>query len=310
MNSRQDSHAIKALTKRYGIETAVSIQQIPFFHITKEVEKEFTSSILLNDEGQRRQLPEYIVRADEQEEIEVLLPFKYFTLWIDDIGYFIINYNTKHETPIWEVSNVLDEHLAKMIDATTPDADMEGMLLTQDLFIKKRAASGETTGNITFGFHKTDDDNLNQRLSKILNGIHNETSIKKAQMKASLQTIEFMLSYFKWAEQQNKFLMQRQAPTTKHDAKAIKRKPWLRSDVSHYVYLNQLPTDHHKSSHQGGDGSSKRGHNRRAHWRHFTADRYKSAKGKRTRIKESWVGPTQTTYHGSTYTVLLQGDNT
>lgn len=308
MTVRRDHHAIKALSQCYGPTIASTIQNLPFFHITEEIEKKFTSPLLLNEEGQRRQLPKYTIKLNDYEEVEILLPFKSFTIWIDGIGYFIIQYSIDKSKPSWLVSNIIDKQLAKLMAVKMPTTQLDGVVLNQHLEIYNRNPNGDTEGKIKFDYAQTPDEKRNKELAEVLSELNIDTKLKLDQFKATLQIIEFILSFFKWAEYENRFLMKHRTPTTPKDIKSVKKKPWLRTDVNHYVYLNQFPSDHSKSSSKRGSGSSKRGHNRRAHWRYLKADCYKQTKGKRIRVKESWVGPTETTYHGSTYTVLLEGE--
>lgn len=317
MTLRKDHNVIKDIHFRYGATTANQIQNLPFFHITKEIENKFTSPMFLNSEGQQRQLPEYVVGIEEKEEIETLLPFKKFAMWIADLGYFIIEYTQPDNTTEydWVILNAIDPHTAKLLNKQLNGhgSDLydhtKGILLHSKIKLGNVNSNNKLLGTLVFGLVPTDDKKLNDHFAQSLSELNSDSELLASQAKGFAAIIEFILSYFKWAECENQFLMTRQTKPTKSDIKSAKKKPWLRTDVPHYIYLNQFPSDHHKSSSTGGDGSSKRGHNRRAHWRYLKSDRYTHAQGKRIRIKESWVGPTETTYHNSTYTVLLEGNN-
>ena len=309
-NLRKDSAVIKAISKRYGPMEALRHQQRPFFYIDNEAEKQFTSPVVLNNEGYPRQLPKYSVNctAENNEEIDLLLPYHDFNVFIEGVGYFMITKGSDDTS--WRMANVLDKLAVNLLELThlkTP-SELEGVVLIQDFLMGSENKFSKPYHH-DFDYLPTNNIKLDGAIIKHLTEMATDKSFRQKQFIFAIRTIEYVLSYFKWAETQNLFLVRQQPISTKQDIKTAPKKPWVRKDTPHYIYLNQLPSHHHKTSNKGGDGSSKRGHNRRAHWRYLKADCYKEAKGKRIRIKESWIGPTETTYHGSTYTVLLEGAN-
>jgi hypothetical protein len=122
------------------------------------------------------------------------------------------------------------------------------------------------------------------------------------------RNLQYFLSFFKWAEGMH-MVEVRKKPNQedlKHKAKGYK-KPWLRSDLPHYVYLDAPKSvrDGHGNYVPSDPTHSVRGHNRRAHWRSLTNPRFRNHPmyGKRIRVKATWVGPTEWTVGDTIYTV-------
>jgi hypothetical protein len=94
----------------------------------------------------------------------------------------------------------------------------------------------------------------------------------------------------------------------RRSAKAREKRPELREDVPHWIYLDPLRAREYQREardDQGGTHASPVGHWRRGHWRTLRAERYSAEKrGTRLRIKPMWVGPTEWLHEGARYRVV------
>lgn len=292
MTLRQDHEVIKALSKYYGAKKATKIQNLPFFFINEEQIKQTTyEPSLINDDP-------HLSLTEDTDLINKLLPFHNFTYMTPTLVYYLIEHHKTSPTT-WTVSTIMDDKIVTNLNSK----EIKGAMLSVRFRIDKKQNILEDLKFITAP------DNTNKKLEHIINSTTNTFLINCDNILTDLRhAIESIITVFHWSEIHHKFLIRKQSstPYTPREIKTAKKKPWLRTNLHHYIYLNKLPSDHPTSSKPSGDGLSKRGHNRRAHWRYLKADCYKQAKDKRVRVKETWVGPTKTTYHNSTYTVLLE----
>lgn len=96
-----------------------------------------------------------------------------------------------------------------------------------------------------------------------------------------------------------------------------RNKPWKRRDLPRIVFMNQFPNADTSSNgevspkvSEGDSDRTVRGHPRKGHYRTLRAERFMRHPMylKRMWFKATWVGPTETTYNGNRYKVLLPPD--
>lgn len=295
---RHDHNVIKAIAKLYGTETARKIQELPFFYISPDIEKQFTSTENLNSEGYGLQLPEYVVPIYEQDEIERILPFREFTLMDHNIGWWYVRYLGGNS---WKLTVAVDPEAAARIGMVPV-----GLLITTHITFVERQDNDlivDAQMGIVDPPHVVIPDIFKQAITitKDATGIES--------MKSVGRNLEYYMSFFKWAD--TKHMVRVQPKPSTQDLKSEKhgdKKPWTRTDKPYYIYLD-APTPETTSGHGTGSTSGhRRGHHRRAHWRTLNHPRFKNHPqyGAKIRVRPTWVGPTEWVVDGKTYTVMTQ----
>lgn len=102
---------------------------------------------------------------------------------------------------------------------------------------------------------------------------------------------------------------QQDAHLRRKAAKTAQKKPWLREGLPSIILLD--PTQAKAYGHRinrGGSHASPIPHQRRGHWRHLKADRFKSKRP--VWVRPAWIGDKEWVFNGNTYKVLsLQGSD-
>lgn len=92
---------------------------------------------------------------------------------------------------------------------------------------------------------------------------------------------------------------------SKHTAKTMHKKPWLREDLPKVIVINPLQA--RKYGHRidrGGSHASPIPHQRRGHWRILRSARWGTKQGSRVWIKPAWIGDREWVFHGNRYKVI------
>ena len=90
----------------------------------------------------------------------------------------------------------------------------------------------------------------------------------------------------------------------KKQRKTNQQCPWLDESLPRVILLGPTQQCLAHGRHQGGSHASPIPHQRRAHWRTLQADRYGANRGKRVRVRASWVGDQEWIHHGSVYRLI------
>lgn len=303
---RHDHQVIKNIHKLYGAKLALNLQKLPFFYINEEVENCFASYQQRNAEGYKKQFPEYEVRLLDFEEIGRIMPFPMVVVMDHDIGWQAIDWKGNGK---WSVTLCIDRMLNDMGINVPPGALLEFDLVYSPAIPGEKQSMLSIDGSLLIneGTNRLEGlpVDMQNRLFKMVATNH---EFLGGMSKHLTRNLHYFLSFFKWAEGMH-MVEVKKSPNQedlKQKAKGYK-KPWLRSDLPHYVYLDAPKTVRDSSgTYVSGDPThSVRGHNRRAHWRSLTNPRFKNHPmyGKRIRVKATWVGPTEWTVGDTIYTV-------
>lgn len=133
-------------------------------------------------------------------------------------------------------------------------------------------------------------------------------------IKAAEEALKVTTAFLKWLHTTDYYPVEMSAE--KRTLSSVhKNKPWKRRDLTRIVFLNKFPSTETSettegSSNESTGGGKKCGHPRTGHYRTMRAERFKSHPlyKKRRWFKAIWVGPTETTYKGNRYKVLLPPD--
>jgi len=312
---RHDHDVIKHIYKLYGHEFTEALHRTPFFFIPREVEEKFSYKNKLGDEGFMLQREEYVVELHDSEEIERILPFHTFVICDHEIGWSHISYEGggqwvimfcmyNDNATIKKASKYLDIPLGALVahgvryNGTQKAADHTteyscvAQIAAVNPTITLKGANAPTPSWVT-----------------MLNSIFHEEQAVQDLTDRVTKSLQYFLAYFKWAESMH--LVKETPLPTKRDIKTVKhgnKKPWTRSDMPSYIYLDapRKPQEH------SGTGEGKplaHGHHRRAHWRTLSHPRFRNHPmyGKKVRVKATWVGPTEWKENNTIYTVHGMG---
>ena len=302
---RHDHAVIKNLHKVYGEQFAKSIQRVPFFYIDEKIENNFADFEHRNEQGFKRQYPEYAVDLMDFEEVERLMPFPLIAVMDHDIGWHLLDHKGNGEWSIGICMDVMLKHLGLPIPPGTLinlsigyygmsknyyDANIQPALLVDSVDSRVKGMTKD----------------WQDRLSSILDN----PKFHQEMLGHTTRSLLYFLSFLKWAEGMHMVEVRKKpsADDLRQKAKNYK-KPWLRGDLPHYIYLDAPMQGTRPGKEQKHDPDNPayrvRGHNRRAHWRTLTHARFKNHPqyGRRIRVKATWVGPTDWTVGDTIYTV-------
>jgi len=212
-------------------------------------------------------------------EILGLLPFKQFHAWMPDISLYTL-YSLKFIDGEYEICFVnytdssMNAPIATQVISTITVIPTKNKLGV-DLHLKSFSVNGENFLSSLSGEGRSD------------------------YTKAAYRNMEYILSFFKYTQSNDMYMVERSNRRSARDARS--KKPWTRNDLPSIVYLNQLPSE--RKEHQGGTHESPRSHQRRGHWRNMVHERFKNHPkfGQKIRIKPSWVGDTKAVVNGVIY---------
>ena len=276
---RQDSKIIQQLYKVFKKEIVNEMQSLPFFYISRDIEKEFTSDDL-NDEGYRKPKSEYVVQYKDLDIIEQILPFKEFIVMDPDFDYLYVKYLNKNE---WNFVYVFSQDNIYLIVKT----ELTLQYVSENNYMHD--ANSELIS-------------INNNTNEIIKPKLPQEDIKDI-VKSVLINFNAALSFFKWAE--NKYAVKVESKNTLK--KFNKNKPWKRRDLPHYIFINTY-NETVRGEYEKGENRLETGHSRRAHWRKLTHPRYKNHPnyGGRIRIRDCWVGPLTWSNNNKIYTAIVK----
>lgn len=298
---RHDHAVIKNIHKIYGDYFAKSVQSMPFFYVSDDVERHFCSPKHLNAQGHMRQYPEYQVDLMDFEEIDRLMPFPMINVMDHDIGWHNIDWHGNGQWKIMICMDVMLEHIGVPIPPGTligVEVEFHGKVdeTTYDAAASTSLLVDQTTNRIP-GMSLE----WQNKFSEMLDMDRFRVDIVK-HLTAGLH---YFMSFLKWAQTQHLVEAKPANPKNGLGTKTAVRKPWLRDDLTHYIYLDapQRVTD---SQPRNGDPTyTVRGHHRRGHVRRLANPRFRNHPmyGKYIPVRASWVGSKEWTVNGTIYTV-------
>lgn len=302
---------IKEVSKLFGLNVGRTLQALPFFYVSEDVESNFCSRERINEQGYGKQYPEFVVPMTDYEMVDDLLPFHNFSIMDHQIGWHSVHWL---KDGLWRITICMDRQLSDLGIPIPPGSLMHVAMLVSPLADMPPEDPEETIyydAEIRCHLLAREDTKMppgiSSEMAESLNSMFMDEKFRTTMSKQMVTNISYFLSFFKWAEGMH--MVEAKKRPTKQDLKTAakgNKKPWTRGDMPHYIYLDAPHSTSGKGEHTPGESGRKvRGHHRRAHWRTLRDPRFKNHPkyGIPMRIKQMWVGPTDWTVGDTIYTV-------